>query len=120
MTITAEIDRETLLRRLVSDADDAHHIMPLLADFGWDYAGTPVVLTRQQLIRLLHQYINGKLSAAKLEFWANCIEGRDDIAFEIAAAPGIEALVFELANPALTQPLTMERAKAILAELERD
>jgi hypothetical protein len=115
--IATETDRESLLRRLVSDAEDAAHTMSLLAGFGWDYNGRPVIVARERLIQLLAKYLRGELSTAQLEFWANCVEGRDDLAFEAADQSIIEALIFELANPALTQPLTLERARQLLASL---
>ncbi len=94
--------------------------MLLLADFGWDYAGQAVIVTRKQLSQLLGQYVSGELSSAKLEFWANCVEGRDDIAYEGADQSAIEELIFELANPALTRPLTPERANELLVSLNAE
>jgi hypothetical protein len=118
--IAEDLDRKSLLRRLLSEAESAPCVMPLLAEFNWDYDGQPVILTRQHLMRILRQFLSGELPPSKVEYWANCIEGRDDIAFETTSQSAIDALIFELANPALTQPMTAERAEDLLSKLRND
>lgn len=76
----------------------------------WDYTGQGVMLTKQHIINALRRYIDGQLSEIEIEQWANQIEGREDIYPDPSFATNIEEVIYELANPYLTETLTIERA----------
>ena len=112
-----EPDRLKLVQNLLSFSMPLHETMTQLAAMGWDYEGMPVTLTGAHLDSVLRRYLAGQLSAADVGNWANLIEGRDDIVFEPGCADRIDDMVYELANPILTQPLDASTASTLLAGL---
>ena len=74
-------------------------------------------LHRADMEHLLSLYGQGAVSASEVEAWANAIEGREDI--EVADALSKD-LLHELANPLLTQPLSVVRVKFLLSRLSND
>jgi hypothetical protein len=62
-------------------------------------------------------FLTSRFSAEEVEGWANTIESREDIGFEAPNQKVLKETIFELANPALTQRLTRERAIDLLKVL---
>ena len=93
-------------------------ILPHLHNLGWDSDTALVVLNRQNLSSILQRYCNSEFSAENLEDWANAIEGRDDIAYDEEDRELLETIIFELANPALTSPLSVQLARDWLETLK--
>lgn len=88
-----------------------------LAEMGWDYDDTGVELAKSHLNHALTRYISGAISASDVEQWANFVEGRDDVSIREADKHVIEEVLYELANPLLTQPLDMARAAELVGML---
>jgi hypothetical protein len=65
--------------------------------------------------KVLKLFCEEQATADDVEEWANAIEGRDDLAMPDHVAD----IIFELANPLLTEPLTKARALALVAALGR-
>lgn len=81
-----------------------------LRAYQWDAAPDLAVLTPDMAIKVLDRYISGELSATQVADRANAIEGREDIAFPPLFESVLTELIFELANPEISRPLTAERA----------
>lgn len=88
-----------------------------LSTITWDYEGDGVELKASYVVNVLERYLQGELSSQEIELWANQIEGRDDVWFEVCSAHEIEEVLYELANPVLTQPLSFGRAAELLETL---
>jgi hypothetical protein len=56
--------------------------------------------------------LEGELTTADAEQWANAVEGRDDIGFEQGYEELLRTFVFEVANPVLAEPITENYARA--------
>lgn len=115
--IAVENERLELVRRLLACAMPLQTTLSTLAAMGWDYDGLPVLMTEEHIAAVLRRFLAGSLSARDVETWANGVEGRDDIASSPSSAHRMTAIIDELANPALHQPLADARARALLAEL---
>lgn len=63
---------------------------------------------------ILRRYLEGTLSDKDIETWANLIEAREDICFETRFEKQTKEILYELANPTLTQPLDRKRANVLL------
>jgi hypothetical protein len=111
---SSEIDRLAVVRDLLELSKPLEKIMLQLAMMDWDYEGDGLDLTKKHLAMALQRYLLGELSDSDIETWANQIEGREDIQFEAGSEQEIEKILYELANPALTQPLNHARAKILL------
>ena len=111
---SSEMDRLALVRDLLEMSKPLEKIMAQLAMMDWDYEGDGVDLTKEHLAIALQRYLRGELSDSDIESWANQIEGREDIQFDTGFKQEIENILYELANPALTQPLDHSRAKMLL------
>ena len=90
-----------------------------LSKFPWDYEGPPQEFRAAHVKGALGRYTRGEVTANEIENWANAIEMRDDLEFEAQNFTNLTELIFELANPVLTEALTKERAIALLQNLEK-
>jgi len=90
--------------------------MSALATYPWDSDEELVQLRQEDVANVLHQYRGGAMSALEVEAWANAIEGRDDVGTTDKFAA---ELLHELANPLLSQPLSLARADFILRRLSQ-
>lgn len=77
----------------------------------WDCDAALVVLTRAHVDAVLRRHLAGTLEAEGVEAWANLIECREDIDFDPGTSVEIAAIIHELANPLLVEPLTADRAR---------
>lgn len=88
-----------------------------IREFDWDYEGIPVELSRVHLASVLRRYLNKDLSAGDVEQWANLLEGREDVCFESGSEEQLHEVLYQLANPYLTAPLSEIHAKALVESL---
>ncbi len=109
-----EINRLAVVRDLLTFSTPLKKAMTQLSMTDWDYDGIGVELTKKHIAMALRRYIQGELSESDIENWANQIEGREDVRFAFGHEQEVEDLIFELANPTLTYPLSIPRAKALL------
>lgn len=114
---TNEMNRLAVVRDLLELSKPLEEISAQLAAMRWDYDGDGIELTRSHLVAALRRYIDDQLSASDIEVWANGIEGREDIRFEAEWGQEVEDVLYELANPTLTQVLDRDRARVILDKL---
>lgn len=82
-----------------------------LAQYAWDIEEPLIVMSVNDFINVIQKVINDKLTFNDLENWANLIEARDDIEFEVEQ---IQEYIFELANPEIHGKLTKRKLKEIL------
>lgn len=85
-----------------------------LAQWQWDYDGEPAVLRRSHVESILRRCLSGDLPLAELEAWADTVECREDIDYELANEQWIKEALFRLANPDIEGKLTVGELKALL------
>lgn len=100
------------LKKLVDLDIDLNEASDQFNSFGFDQDLDLVVLTKINLVRALELYIDDKLSSEEVERWANMIESNESISVSDNI---VEQIVYELSNPYLTEPLSIERAKTLLS-----
>jgi hypothetical protein len=92
-------------------------LIPLNA-LGWDNPQTFVTLKPQHITQILQSYLNHQITELKVENGANAMESREDIATENNENELLEQIIFDLANPFLTNPLTPQLAHHYLTQLK--
>ena len=110
-------DRAETLKALLNLNMPIEKITATLSKFDWD-SDELVVIEVGHIKRVLERYISGEFNEAVIENWANAVECRDDVGFSGEDEDEIEGLIHELANPNLTQRLTLERARILVRKLE--
>ncbi len=103
-------ERIEMLQQLLADPSRAAEMQTGLAEHPWDSDQELVLLTREQLCRVLEAFLAGKVDAACLELWADVVEGRDDIGRESSYEALLNDAVHYLANPATEGSLTTTNA----------
>ncbi|BEV08293.1 hypothetical protein [Methylophilus sp. DW102] len=83
-----------------------------MSEFAWDSEEYVVVLTPENLERVLTLFAEGSITGSDVESWANALECRDDLAL---SEPVVSEVLFELANPLLTHALSPERVYHLLS-----
>jgi hypothetical protein len=76
-------------------------------EFPWDSEHELVQLTATTALNILHRFIEGELSAGEIQEWADALEVRDDVGLEPACEVTLRELLFTLATPELSEPLTV-------------
>ena len=109
------MNRTATLEALVKISMPLSEAISGLAEFPWDSESELVFITPKDYCHVLSLFKQGSLSAAEVEVWANALECRDDVGFSTSQA---HELLYELANPLLTQPLSSERADFWLTRLQ--
>jgi hypothetical protein len=107
-------DRQKTVQSLIELSRPLDFVAEEIHKFKWDYDGETVELRPNHLLAILNAFLEGHMSADEVEKWANLVEGREDISFEPASRDWIEQAIYELANPALTTPLTRDRARELV------
>jgi len=110
-------DRAELLRALIAYELPIGPVLADLRSFGWDAPNPLVVLTREDMVRILDRYLTGELGAAEVTDWADLIECREDIGFPGGDKDVLSDALFRLANPNLRGDVTPELGQIIRREL---
>ncbi len=101
-------DRVHALKSLVALDRPLPEIIEALHQFPWDSDDDLVTLKLEDIAAILDRLRRGEFSHADVESWANAIESREDIGFDGANEGPIKDAIFQLANPDLSGPVTVE------------
>jgi hypothetical protein len=100
-------ERAELVTHLVRNGPLSPADLERLRSFGWDSDAILVVMTTADARAVLGRHVSGELSVDELVEWANQIEAREDLGFEVGHENALDNLIYELANPTLhTDPTT--------------
>jgi len=102
------------IKKLVSFSDNIENIKDEIQKYSWDYEGKPYVLTKIDMINICKKYINHELSQNDIVIWANLIEGREDIDFEITM---LEDIIYLFANPNLEGAATVSKCEEFIKKI---
>jgi hypothetical protein len=105
--------RQQVLQALVTFSQPLDILTQALNQFEWDYEGKPVIIEPFHLVSVLNRFLSHQLEASQIEKWANLIECREDLDYEAANQEQLEQVIYELANPEIEGPLTIERCQQI-------
>lgn len=109
-------DRASLLRSLIDFRDPIQNVMAGLQQLPWDVEIPVVQFSVDDATSVLRRYEAGQISEPDIEAWANAIEGRDEIGIDNDHL-NLREMIYQLANPSLTQRLTRDVAQGWLKEL---
>lgn len=112
-------NRLDMVKSLIEFSLPLDALASCIREFEWDYEGTQVELSRVHLINVLNRYLNKELSANDVESWANLLEGREDVYFEHGSEAVLDEIMYQIANPDLTDQLSEDRANIFVAELSK-
>lgn len=73
-------------------------------------------IEKQHVLSILSRFERNDIASNDVEAWANAIETRNDIDYDRESA--VWDVLYELANPTLTEPLTRERADVLASVLK--
>jgi|WetSurMetagenome_2_1015567.scaffolds.fasta_scaffold628306_1 hypothetical protein len=111
-------ERASLVRALIRGERPTTDVLSELARFPWD-SDELAILTRADVVKILCRCVDGIFSANDVEDWANGIEMRDDVGLDPDHEELLKEAVFQLANPDINEPVTLEFAKRWIDRLER-
>ena len=77
-----------------------------LAVKNWDSGKEIALLEAGAIKSVLGRFIKNEVTAAMVSGWANMIEGREDVGWDLKDAELISKFIYEAANPALEGPIT--------------
>jgi len=108
-------NRKDILMDLVFFKADLSELQNELSQYSWDIKEPILIISKQDFTNIFKKCINNEISFETLVSWANAIECRDDLDFEVEE---MQEIVFELANPEINGEITKERLQEIINELK--
>jgi hypothetical protein len=109
-----------LLRALIGYELPVEPVLAALRSFGWDAPEPVVLLTREDIVRILDRYLAGKLTTEQVTDWADLVECREDIGFPSGDEDVLREAVFRLANPNLRGEVTHDLGQIMRRQLVGD
>jgi hypothetical protein len=103
------MNRAEALKQIVTLGTHKETAYSELAKFRYDSEIEYFVVSKFILGNVLSMYLADKITANDLEEWANFVECRDDLDYEI-----IEGYIYALANPDLIGDINKEKIKKML------
>lgn len=76
-----------------------------------------VVLTREQMRKIMNMYLDDEISAEQLSEWAELVEGRDGIAYEDGHEQNIADVLFWISEPEINSKVTKNKIKEYIGYL---
>ncbi|WP_017808879.1 hypothetical protein [Leptospira alstonii] len=113
-------NRHATILKLINFEDSTEKLKNSLKSFAWDYEEPCAELNCEHLRKVIQRYLDGNLTSYDIEEWANLIEGREDITFDLPKKVLLQDIVHELANPELTIKLSEKRGKEIIRLLSEN
>lgn len=109
-------NRKDILKDLILFKANLSDLQNELSQYSWDIEEPILMISIHDFSDVLKRCIENKINFDDLVRWANIIECRDDLDFEVKE---IQEIVFELANPEINGEITKERLKEIFNELQK-
>ncbi|KPV93598.1 hypothetical protein AN214_04366 [Pseudoalteromonas sp. P1-9] len=78
-------------------------------EFPFDTDEELITINRHHVEKVLKMFISGEISDEQVEQWANFIEGREDLNYDVFGN-----LIYILANPVLEGKLSISKARKFL------
>ena len=117
---TSPLERMTrleLVSRLVQCQGDIKALQARLQGFPLDAQVPLVTLEVSHIASVLERFLTGRTSAAEVEYWAEAVEGRDDVAYAQSNETTIKHVLFVLSTPKINGVLSQDHAKDLLRQL---
>ena len=96
--------RAEALKQIITFGADKEVAYVELIKFGYDSDFECFVVSKSILENILAKYLADEITANDLEEWANFVECRDDLDYEV-----IEGYIYALANPYLVGGIDKEK-----------
>jgi hypothetical protein len=112
----SEDEARQLLADLVALRGDLDDLLDRVGRLPWDRYDDLVTVRRDDLRHACEEYRNGRLSAERLEAWAEMLDTRDEIAYAGEDTELISTAVFRLSTPEL-EGRTATVVASLLGEL---
>ncbi len=69
-------DRTTLVLELIKNSKTISAVLQELAEHGWYCEGHLAIISKQDVLDVLKQFLNADITVAEITSWANAIGGR--------------------------------------------
>ncbi|MFT3745111.1 MAG: hypothetical protein QM785_12565 [Pyrinomonadaceae bacterium] len=107
-------ERKEILKELINFDRSISSLTDELSAFPWDCEDSLVIVGSEHVVRILDRLTETVITSRDVENWADAIECRDGVDFE---SEFVRWIVFELANPLISDELTIDRAQKLRDEL---
>ncbi len=112
-------DRTTLVLELIKNPKTVSAVLQELAEHGWYCEEYLAIISKQDVLDVLKQFLKADITVAEITSWANAIGGRTDIGFEFGADGVVEESLYRLAHPESNGPINKGLCERIVALYER-
>ncbi|NQX82260.1 MAG: hypothetical protein HRT66_09750 [Flavobacteriaceae bacterium] len=106
--------RKEILEKIISFDGELSVLKKELSKYPWDVEEPYLVISKSKFIKILKKSIDQVITFEDLEYWANIIECRDDLDFEVEL---IQEMVFELSSPEINGEITRIKLQYMIEQL---
>jgi hypothetical protein len=107
-------NRKDILTDLICFNGNLTELQSELSQYSWDVEEPTLIISKADFSNVIRKCVDEKIIFDELENWANAIECRDDLAFEVEE---MQEIIFELASPEINGEITKQRLQEIINEL---
>ena len=111
--------RKEILFKLIQFTEPVEVLSEKLRNFSWDSKESLVVLSRGNISNAIKLFLDKKITRNSFIDWANCVEMRDDIEYEVGFEKIIATILFELSIPEINDLINDDNLKNVLARLHQ-
>ena len=112
-------ERTSLVLELIKNPKAVSAVLQELAEHGWYCEEHLTVITKQDVLDVLKQFLAAEHTAAEITIWANAIGGRTDVGFEFGSEGVVEESLYWLAHPEVNGVVNKGLYVRIVALYER-
>ena len=105
---TSMIDRSTLIKEIAQIGTNYCKYKKEILKYPWDCENELYLLTKADVLSVFSRFLSGELTSDDFESWANFLEYRDDLGFEVEHENELSEIVFLLANPVINYSIDAE------------
>jgi len=107
-------NRKDILTDLICFNGNLTELQSELSQYSWDVEEPTLIISKADFSTVIKKCVDEKIIFDELENWANAIECRDDLDFEVEE---MQEIIFELASPEINGEITKQRLQEIINEL---
>ena len=96
---TSMTDRSVLIKEIAQLGANYIDYKKEIQEFPWDCDDELYFLTKADLLSVFSRFLSGELNSEELEKWADFLECRDDLGYELEFEDELREIIFLLANP---------------------
>jgi hypothetical protein len=110
-------DRSELIKGIAQIGANYSDYKMEIQKYPWDCDSELYFLTKEDLLSVFSRFQSGELDSVTIEKWANFLECRDDLGYQIEHEDDLREIIFLLANPVINYSIDAKLVTELTEEI---